>query len=158
MADSDDRGSRRHTWALDAKQKVSVSIAGAGVILVALVGFHTFLAGHTSRIFVSEAEAGELAAEVQQQIKDISESAKRAADAAASAVFELRSHVAGEEIKAARNKMDELRGEISTTLLWESANGANDISRARKRDLEIQFERTAAYVQCLEAQRPNCQP
>lgn len=156
--ETSDRARKPGGFLLDGKQKVTITLAGLSVAGALLIATHTFLARHTSKYFVQTASAQEAHGDLTRQIRDASDAANKAASAAQQAVSELRSHVAGEDLNRARSKIDTLRGEISATQLWESTNGANEISRARRQDLERQLERTIAYAACLEAQRPNCAP
>lgn len=149
---------RRRGFIFDGKQRVTATIAGLALFAAAAIGTHAFLSRHVGHYFVRSASAQTANDAFTQQIKKASDAAQSAAQAAQQAIGELRTHVAGEELHAARNKIDTLRTEISNTKLWESANGPNDVSRGRLIELENALERTRAFVNCLEQQRPNCVP
>jgi hypothetical protein len=158
---SDDTTVRRpkaSSWVFDGKQKITMSLAGIALLAAGAIAVHSFVATHASTYFVRSASAQLASDGVARQIREVGDAAKSAAQAAQQAVAELHAHVDGERIAAARARIDVLRGEISNTQLWESANGANDISRARRRDLESQLARTIAYVECLEDRGAFCQP
>lgn len=121
----------------------------------AIVGFHSFLAEHVA--FHNGLAGAARAQEVTQQIRAIADSANQAADAAQKTATALEEYVKRQELKEARAKLNVLREQLSGTQLWESANGANEISRARKADLAWQIERTTDFVECLEAMRRYCE-
>ena len=105
--------------------------------------------------FVSEVEAAEL-----------SEAVKGAVETANATSDLLITYIRKEEIVAARAERRDLQDAMQETLLWESQNGENTISEARKDDLEIQaadlgrarerIEETEILIDCLDAGRDDC--
>lgn len=114
--------------------------------------FHNWLATHMGAHLFTTAAAQTLSNQVQQA----SNAAKTAAESTQQLAEAFKRHIDGEDLKYARDKVDTLTEQLSSTKLWESANGANEISRARREDLERQLERMRSYVTCLEIGRPNC--
>ncbi len=110
---------------------------------------HDVVARHVDRYFFSTAEAQTLLSEVKQA----AETAKKAADIASDTADQLLRYMQRQELKEERALLDRLRGELADTELWESQNGANALSRARKADLIGRIDATLARIRCLE--NPN---
>lgn len=145
-------------FVFDGKQKVTLTLAGIALIGGAMIATHAFLAQHAARYFVSTAAAQTAQAQQALQIKEIADIAREAAQAAKQTADTLATHVRGQELKEARQRLDMLRKDLFDAQISESTHGPNDLTRARKRELEPAIERQRSYVDCLEAGRPNCQP
>lgn len=142
---------------LDANRKVVISVSALAAIVVVGWQFHEWTGRHLNTHLMSRAEAQTLHMAQNEQIKQAADAAKEAANAATETARLLRDHIKGEELKSARERLNQLRGQLSETQLWESTNGgANDISRARKADLNSQIEVLSTLIACLEAGRNNC--
>lgn len=134
------------------KHKISISLGSLGVIIGALWAAHGRLVLHVDRYFISSAEANEL----QQQVKEAADTAKAAAKIAQDTSTALFRYIRGEQLKDAREALETLKGQHSDTLLWERANGENDLSRARKRELEARIRAREAQITCMELGRDDC--
>jgi len=95
--------------------------------------------------FVSEVEAAEL-----------QEAVKGAVDTANATSEQLITYIRREEIQAARSERRDLQDAMQETLLWESQNGENTISEARKDDIEERIEETEILIECLDDERDDC--
>jgi len=95
--------------------------------------------------FVSEVEAAEL-----------SEAVKGAVETANATSEQLISYIRKEEIQAARAELRSLEDAMQETLLWESQNGENTISDARKDDLDDRIDETEILIDCLDDGRDDC--
>lgn len=95
--------------------------------------------------FVSEVEAAEL-----------QEAVKGAVDTANATSVQLITYIRREEIQAARAERRDLQDAMQETLLWESQNGENTISEARKDDIEERIEETEILIDCLDDERDDC--
>ncbi len=95
--------------------------------------------------FVSHAEAGELAEQV-----------KGAVDTANATSEQLITYIRKEEIQAARGELRSLEDAMQETLLWESQNGENTISEARKDDIDERIDEVEILIDCLDAGRDDC--
>lgn len=95
--------------------------------------------------FVSEVEAAEL-----------SEAVKGAVETANATSEQLITYIRKEEIQAARAELRSLEDAMQETLLWESQNGENTISDARKDDLDDRIDETEILIDCLDDGRDDC--
>ncbi len=95
--------------------------------------------------FVSEVEAADLS----EQIKGAVETSNATSEA-------LIAYIRKEEIQAARGELRSLEDAMQETLLWESQNGENAISEARKDDIEDRIDEVEVLIDCLEAGRSDC--
>ena len=95
--------------------------------------------------FVSEVEAAEL-----------SEAVKGAVETANATSEALIVYIRKEEIQAARGELRSLEDAMQETLLWESQNGENTISEARKDDIEDRIDEVEILIDCLDAGRDDC--
>ena len=95
--------------------------------------------------FVSEVEAAEL----QEAVKGAVETANATSE-------QLITYIRREEIQAARAERRDLQDSMQETLLWESQNGENTISEARKDDIEERIEETEILIECLDDERDDC--
>src|SRR5262245_53588903 len=120
---------------LDGSQKVTISVATMVALAVGLWSFHGWLGGHLDKNFFSEAEAQTLS----QQVKQAADAAKEASQAAKANGDTLNKYISQQDLKSAREQLAAKEGQLSETQLWETANQPNDISRARKRDLQDQI-------------------
>lgn len=131
---------------LDKPQKITVSVATLAAGIVGLWYFHGWLGGHLDRSFFSEAQAQGLS----EQVKQAADAAKQASQAASQTSQTLTRYITAQEVKTARERLNILQGQLSETQLWEASNAPNDISRARKADLQSQIEAMKVYISCLE--------
>jgi acyl-CoA reductase-like NAD-dependent aldehyde dehydrogenase len=95
--------------------------------------------------FVSEVEAAEL-----------SEAVKGAVETANATSQQLITYIRREEIQAARAELRSLEDSMQETLLWESQNGENTISEARKDDIDERIDETEILIECLDDGRDDC--
>ncbi len=95
--------------------------------------------------FVSEVEAAEL-----------SEAVKGAVETANATSEQLIVYIRKEEIQAARAELRALEDSMQETLLWESQNGENTISEARKDDIEDRIDDVEILIDCLDDGRDDC--
>ncbi len=95
--------------------------------------------------FVSEVEAAEL-----------SEAVKGAVETANATSEQLITYIRKEEIQAARAELRSLEDAMQETLLWESQNGENTISEARKDDIDDRIDEVEILIDCLDAGRDDC--
>lgn len=95
--------------------------------------------------FISEVEAADLA-----------EAVKGAVDTSNATSQQLMSYIRQEELQAARSEKRALEDAMQETLLWESQNGENTISDARKDDLDDRIEEAEILIDCLDAGRDDC--
>lgn len=135
---------------------LSIAATSLGV----LWAIHVWVGGHIEFHLMTKAEAAELKNEISavaQAAKDASTAAKEASQAAAQTGQALQMYIQQQELKTARERLSALQGQLSDTQLWEASNRANDISRARKADLQRQIDVLRDYVQCLQNGRSLCQ-
>ncbi len=95
--------------------------------------------------FVSHVEAADLAEQVKGAV-DTSNATSQA----------LIAYIRKEEIQAARGELRSLEDAMQETLLWESQNGENTISEARKEDIGDRIDEVEVLLDCLEAGRDDC--
>lgn len=95
--------------------------------------------------FISEVEAADLA-----------EAVKGAVDTSNATSEQLIAYIRQEELQAARAEKRSLEDAMQETLLWESQNGENTISDARKDDLDDRIEEAEILIDCLDAGRDDC--
>ena len=95
--------------------------------------------------FVSEVEAAEL-----------SEAVKGAVETANATSEALIVYIRKEEIQAARGELRSLEDAMQETLLWESQNGENTISEARKDDIDERIDEVEILIDCLDDGRDDC--
>lgn len=126
------------------KHKVTISVGSIIFGLALLWGAHKFIASHAGKYFLPVAAAEELTQKVEEALMTSAEN---------SAI--LTNFIRRTEIRDAREKVDSLRSELQATLLWESANGENEISRARKSDINREITRYENYVACIERNPTN---
>lgn len=142
---------------LDRSQKLVIGTASLLGVIATLWGFHRFLGTHLEVHLMPRAEADTRRELLIDQIHAATDAAMQAAGAAQITAAALEQHVALESLAQSRARVDILREQLSSTQLWEKANGGeNDVSRARKRDLDNQLERTRDYIACREAARFGC--
>ncbi|MEO8466225.1 MAG: hypothetical protein ABI640_12850 [Gammaproteobacteria bacterium] len=152
MIDNHEHGNGRRPFKLDGRQKVTISLATALAFIVGLWQFHEWTGRHLKDHLVSTQIGSELAMQIHEAV----DAAKQSAKASETIGRSLSLHIAGQDLKEAHIKLDTAKTDLATTQLWESVNGANEISRARKRELEFQIERTTGYIACREASRESC--
>lgn len=133
-------------------KRIAIVTGAITAVAGALVGAHVWLGAHLGAHLMTSAQGVELGA----QLKQIADAAKQTAQAASDTAKALNNHLASEELKEAKAKLSVLTEQLSGTMLWESEHGANDISKARKRDLEEQINRVKEYLQCVDAGRSTC--
>lgn len=131
---------------------VLLVVAAVTTGLTGAWGFHKFLATHVEFHLTPKAAAAELDA----KILSASTAAKSAAEAAQKIGSALEMHISEEKLSKARELLSAKREQLSTTQLWETANRPNDISRARKVELQGQIDVLREYVRCLEQFRSVC--
>ena len=138
------------------KRRITIRIGTvASLFAAAAIGLtwgNQWIITMLDRSFYSEAQAQVL----QDQVKEAADAAKQAAQSVENVSRDLTQYVKQQDLKSARERLNVLKQQLSETQLWESSNGANDISRARKIELAAQIEIVTAYIQCMEAQRPVC--
>jgi hypothetical protein len=135
------------------KRRKFVVSGGALIVLIGVLWLgHGKLTEHLDVYMISTAEGQVLT----QQVKEAADAARQAALSVQEVGRSLVDYIKLQDIKDARERLNNLRGSLSETQLWESANGANDISRARKADLEAQISVIEGYIQCIEAGRSTC--
>lgn len=119
----------------------------AGVAAIGAVwSFHQWLgASHLPAHLMTRAEAQTL----QQEVKAAVDTAKAAATAAKQTSDRLFDYIERQELKEERAALERLQGDLADTLLWENANGANDLSRARKTELERRIRDAQERIRCL---------
>lgn len=123
------------------------SLAAAAMAIIAFSGrIHGAMAGHVDRFFISTAEAQALTADVKKAV----DTATKAVDLATETSEDLRRYLQRQELKEERALLDTLKGELADTELWESTNGANALSRARKADLVRRIDDAVARIRCRE--------
>lgn len=144
--DEQRRGERRIV--LSSRSKVSLGVLGA--IAVALWPLHSWLATHLENHVATVAQARAIA----EDTKKAADAAQMAAEATHVVAVSLADHIAQTELKDARQRLDLLKTDLATTQLWEAANHANDISRARVHDLTGQIDHVTGWIACTEAGRP----
>lgn len=121
------------------KHKVTISFGTVVFVAVCLYGLHQYLAHHLKAIFIPTAVAEELTQKVEKALMT-------SADNSATLLNFMRR----QEVKDSREKINTLKGELQNTLLWESANGENEISRARKKDINEEILRYDNYISCVD--------
>lgn len=126
-------------------KRITFSVGGLILVAGGLWGAHEYTSAHLNDIFMPIAAAEELADKVDQALARSEENSER-----------LVTFINRQELKEARQQLKDLLGQLQETLLWESANEENSISRARKRDLETDIDSQESYIICLEAGRRNC--
>lgn len=127
--------------------KVKTWLGAAALVAGSLWGFHQWLGKvHLPVHLMTRAEAQTLG----EQVKQASDAATRAAESAERVSQRLFDYIADQELKEERAKHERLEGELQDTLLWESQNGENQISRARKADLEARIIESTRRIRCLE--------
>lgn len=131
---------------LDGQQKIVISVAGLVALLTATYGAHRLLAQHLFEHIPKKEDITELA----QQSRAASEAAQRAASAAQMVAESLAQHVDAEELKQARQKLEQAKTDLATTQLWEKANHPNDISTRRILELNQTIERVSAWIACKQ--------
>lgn len=141
------------------KRRITITGMTAGLLLAAGSGTwlgHAWLRDHVTDkldlVFQNEAQAQTLG----QQVREATNAARDAASAAESVGRSLASYIKRQDAKEARERLSVLKQQLGETQLWESANGVNDITRARKADLTAQIEATQAYIACLDSGRTDC--
>ena len=97
------------------------------------------------KLSYSEVEAAEL-----------SEAVKGAVETANATSNQLIVYIRKEEIQAARGELRSLEDSMQETLLWESQNGENTISKARKDDIEDRIDDVEILIDCLDDGRDDC--
>jgi hypothetical protein len=128
------------------------SIVGALSVIWTFGGkVHDAVWRHVDLYVVSEVEAAELQAEV----KAAAETATQAAEAVTAIASQLSDYIERQDLKEERGNLERLNGELTETRLWESANGENAMSRARKADLERRIAETQERIRCLENPEAN---
>lgn len=126
-----------------AKAWVSAGVATIG----AFWGFHEWVGKvHLPVHLMTRAEAQSLG----EQVKAAADTAKTAADAAKQTSDRLFDYIEREQLRDERAALERLEGDLQDTLLWENANGANDLSRARKTDLTRRIADARERIRCLE--------
>lgn len=130
--------------------------SSAVVIIVGLWALHQWVGLHLEVHLLSRADAAELKDQISQvaaAAKEASTAAMQASQAAAQTSEALSMYIVQQELKNARDRLSALQGQLSETQLWEASNKANDISRARKLDLERQIQALKEQVECLKQGR-----
>lgn len=127
------------------KSKVTVSLGTIAVCALLLWGAHEYTVYHLDGVFMSAAQAESLTEKVEQALQKSTENSEQ-----------LLKFVHRIELSDAREQLDNLRGQLQETELWEAANGENEISQARKRDLRQRIDRQEDKVDCLERGEVNC--
>ncbi len=95
--------------------------------------------------FISEAEAEEW-----------TEQLKGAVDVANDTSMALLTYIRRQELRDSRTALQRLEDQLNETLLWESENGENQISLARKDDIEDRIEVREDQIDCLEQGGTDC--
>jgi hypothetical protein len=133
-------------------KRIGIMFSVAGVVVSAFVGAHLWLGSHLAAHLYTATQGAELSG----QLKQIADSATKTAQAASDTAKALNAHIAAEDLKNAKRRLDTLNEQLSSTLLWESSNHPNDISRARKADLQYQINTVKEYIECMNQGRYNC--
>ena len=120
------------------KKRISISVGGVIALIVILIGTHEYIADHTQSKFISTVRADEIA-----------QVAQTALDKSTQANENLLTYIKRAEIKDVREKIEQYRDQIQETELWEAANGENQISKARKKDLSGRLELATEQRDCL---------
>lgn len=134
--------------------------SGIATLIAGVIAAHHFLGAHLEFHLLSKAEAAELKEQITaaaNAAKEASTAAKDASQAAAQTGQALAKYIQQQELKTARERLSALQGQLSETQLWEASNKANDISKARKADLQRQIDVLKEYVDCLKAGASLCQ-
>lgn len=134
------------------KRRIIVSLSTMLGLGGAGLWAHQRLGEHMDAHFTSTAEAQVLS----DSVRSASESARKAAESADSTSKALTAYISHQDLKDAKQRLNVLNEQLSGTKLWEATNPANEISRARKADLERQIAVLATYIACLEAERSYC--
>jgi acyl-CoA reductase-like NAD-dependent aldehyde dehydrogenase len=138
--------------ALDRKTRMTLWIMAIPVAITVSLLSHKYIDGHIDRFMFSEVQAQTLT----DQVEKAANAAQEASQAASATGRALTTYMRNQDLKETRERLSVREGQLSDTLLWESSNGANDISRARKADLQREIEDLKALLRCYEAVRPDC--
>jgi len=95
--------------------------------------------------FISEAEAEDWTAQI-----------KGAVDVSNTTSMMLLDYIRRQELRDTRTALLRLEDQLEETLLWESENGENQISRARKDDIEERIDVRENEIECLVEGRSDC--
>ncbi len=95
--------------------------------------------------FISEVEAEEWTAQIKQAI-----------DVSTTTSITLLDYIRRQELRDTRTALLRLEDQLEETLLWESENGENTISLARKDDIEERIGVRENEIECLEEGRSDC--
>jgi hypothetical protein len=129
--------------ALSNKTKGWMSVVVAAI--AGSWGFHEWVGkSHLPVHLMTRAEAQTL----QQEVKAAADTAKAAAQAATETSRRLFDYIERQELKEERATLDRLKGDLQETLLWESQNGENALSRSRKADLNARIRETEERIRC----------
>ncbi len=125
------------------KLKISLPVA---LLLVGLLwkgddGLIYYLDG----FFMSDVQAEELAQEV-----------KVAVSVANLTSMALLDYIRRQELRDTRTALTRLEDQMNDTLLWESENGENQISLARKEDLKDRIDIREIEIECLVTGGSDC--
>jgi len=95
--------------------------------------------------FISEVEAEEWTEQI-----------KGAVEVANSTSMMLLDYIRRQEIRDSRTALQRLEDQLEETLLWESENGENLISIARKNDIEDRIDVREDEIECLVTGGTDC--
>lgn len=95
--------------------------------------------------FMSDVQAEELAQEV-----------KVAVSVANLTSMALLDYIRRQELRDTRTALTRLEDQMNDTLLWESENGENQISLARKEDLKDRIDIREIEIECLVTGGSDC--
>jgi nucleoid-associated protein YejK len=130
--------------ALSNKAKGWTSVVVA--VLAGAWGFHEWVGkSHLPVHLMTRAEAQTL----QHEVKAAVDTAKVAAETATETSRRLFDYIERQELKEERADLERLKGELQETLLWESQNGENALSRSRKADLNARIRETEERIRCM---------
>ncbi len=135
------------TFDTDSLKKLKLKISLPVLFLIVAIvwkgddGLIYYLDG----FFMSDVQAEELAQEV-----------KVAVSVANLTSMALLDYIRRQELRDTRTALTRLEDQMNDTLLWESENGENTISRARKDDLEERIDIRVIEIECLVTGGSDC--
>lgn len=90
------------------------------------------------------------------QAEGLADEVKVAVDTANMTSMALLDYILRQELRDARTALTRLEDQLNETLLWESENGQNAISQARKTDLVERIGVREDEIECLEDGGTDC--
>ena len=127
------------------KLKLKISLPVLLVIVAVVWKGDDGLIYYLDGFFMSDVQAEELADEV-----------KGAVEVANNTSMALLNYILRQELRDARTALTRLEDQMNETLLWESENGENTISIARKEDIEERIDVREIEIECLEDGGTDC--